>query len=316
MKVTCSLHVECCPLCQQDHRHATLFNRVVEHGTVWQYHMCGNCGLVYQSPQMTDDELANYYGADYWRIQGQDRQADDAQLDLQTARAEHLLALVPDTLPVSRFLDIGCAAGCMLRVAERRFSSVVRGIELSDPFRRSCEESGRTVYATSQELLAAGEAKFDCISMSHVLEHIRRPIEFLIDLRRNLLQPQGCYILEVPNLYAHRAFEPAHPICFNESTLRATLAVAGFDTLAILVHHHPRAEINRPLYIAALATPSVLASGELDCGLPNPVQFQAHNVWLERVKRAYVSKRGAWWRQVWKGTRVSVQTLFTSDLQF
>lgn len=307
MNITRSLFVECCPLCAEDHARAAPFNRRVDCGVEWRYYMCRHCGLVYQSPQMTDEELARFYGDDYWKTQGQIDAPDEEQVRLQQGRAEHLTGIVPSEHKVRRFLDIGCAAGFLLREAKRRFAADVVGIELSDPFRAYCRGQGHTVYRTVDELLAAGEDKFDCITMSHVLEHLRDPVAFLMRLRRDLLRPTGLLALEVPNLYAHNSFEAGHPICFNEKTLRAALTKAGFATQKLLIHNHPRYEIRRPLYISALAAPTASA----------PIlRFDPPNVWRERVKRAYTNKGGPWFRRVLKGARIGALSLFKSDLRY
>lgn len=308
MNVSCSLDVTHCPLCQQSHARAVPFNRCAELGVEWRYHLCRDCGLVYQSPQMNDEELTSFYSADYWRYQGQAFSPDAEQTALQSARAQHLLSQVPADFAVDRFLDIGCAAGFILRAARERFAADVTGVELSDPFREYCLKNGLRVYPSTEALIAAGEPRFDCITMSHVLEHIRQPVEFLAQLRTTLLKPTGLLVLEVPNLYAHKSFEPAHPICFNEKTLQAALRVAGFETRSLLVHHHPRTDVDRPLYISAVAAPIAASAKQHRFDPPNP--------WLERVKRAYISKRGPWWKQVLKGTRIGVTSLFQSDLQY
>ena len=307
MNVTRSISVERCPLCRQDHQHAAPFNRRVDCGVEWRYFMCRRCGLVYQSPQMNDEELARFYGSEYWKTQGQIDTPDDEQVRLQQGRAEHLTALVPAEHTVERFLDFGCAAGFLLREGQRRFGATVVGVELSDPFREYCRQEGFSVYRTIDDLVEAGEEKFDCITISHVLEHLRDPVELLVRLRLDLLRPAGLLALEVPNLYAHNSFEAGHPICFNEKTLRLALAKAGFAVEQLLIHNHPRREINRPLYISALAARAAAAP---------QLRFDPPNVWRERVKRAYTHKGGAWIRRVLKGARIGAMSLFNQDLRY
>ncbi len=305
MLASCSLHVEHCPLCGANHSESAPFNRKLDCGVEWRYHICRQCSLVYQSPQMNDQEAAEFYSSDYWKLWGQGDAPDDAQTRLQQARAEHLLGLVPPTTKVARLLDIGCAAGFILREARTRFSAIAVGVEPSDSFQQYCLQDGFRVYRSTDDLLAAGEDRFDCITMSHVLEHLSDPVGTLRTLRHHLLAEGGVLAIEVPNLYAHRAFEAGHPICFTENTLRATLAAAGFATKSLLIHNHPRPHLQRPLYISAIAAPAEVQ-----------VRFDRPSVWLERVKRAYTAKGGAWPRRIWKGTRVGLQSLFIRDLKF
>jgi SAM-dependent methyltransferase len=264
---------------------------------------------------MDDTELQTYYSADYWKSHGQIVRPDAEQTALQTARAEFLLRQVPAGFQVQRFLDIGCASGFILRTAQQLFQSTVVGVEMSDSFRQFCQQGGLNVYPSTEALIAAGEPRFDCITMSHVLEHVRRPVEFLQQLRTSVLKTDGLLILEVPNLYAHRSFEPAHPICFNEATLRATLQAAGFETNSTTLHNHPRTDVDRPLYLTAVAAPLPVERGEGESST-KALRFDPPSPWLERVKRAYISKRGARWRQVVKATRIGVLSLFNNDLEY
>lgn len=46
--------------------------------------------------------------------------------------------------------------------------------------------------------------------MAHVLEHLPDPVEYLVPSLKNLIDPAGWHLIEVPNLYAHDSFRPAH----------------------------------------------------------------------------------------------------------
>jgi len=77
-------------------------------------------------------------------------------------------------------------------------------------------------------------------------------------------------------------------VLFDLAGLPGTLAAAGFETRAVRVHSEPRGEVNRPLYLTAIAAPAMSEA------TPPQLRFDPPNPWLERVKRAYISKRGAW----------------------
>jgi 2-polyprenyl-3-methyl-5-hydroxy-6-metoxy-1,4-benzoquinol methylase len=306
MLAACSRVVDHCPLCRNPHRTAAPFNRTIDCGIEWHYYICRRCSLVYQSPQMNEQESAAFYASDYWKLWGQTDTPDDEQTKLQQNRAAHLLDLRPKGHQVHRLLDIGCAAGFILREARSRHGATAVGIEPSESFHQFCREDGFTVHNSLDAAIAANEPAFDCVTMSHVLEHLSDPLATLRTIRERLLQATGVLLVEVPNLYAHRAFEAGHPICFTATTLRSTLAAAGFVTQELFVHNHPHHSIDRPLYLSAVAVPAAQA---------RPA-FQQPNVWLERVRRAYVAKRGAWIRRVWKGARIGLSSLFVRDLAY
>ena len=105
-----------------------------------------------------------------------------------------------------------------------------------------------------EELEQSESVRFDLISLAHVLEHLPDPVEYLINLRKTLLEPAGWLLIEVPNLYAHDSFEPAHLVAYSAHTLRQTLEKAGFEIVRLEKHGRPRSAW-LPLYITLLARP-------------------------------------------------------------
>ncbi len=81
--------------------------------------------------------------------------------------------------------------------------------------------------------------RFDLITINHVLEHIKDPINFLRDIRGDL-EDDGLVYIEVPdaiefNLLGkdHDEFNSCHYYMFSPSTLTKALAGAGFIPLSI-----------------------------------------------------------------------------------
>ena len=308
MAVTQNHLVRNCPLCEASSSNSVPYNRRFEYGVWWRYHICRACGLVYQSPQMNDAEITHFYEREYWELQKQTGCPDKEQVELQQGRANHLLRLIPSHFRVRRLLEVGCAAGFGLRVARERLGADVVGVELSAQFRTFCHQNGLNVYASLDELTNADVEKFDVVLMSHVIEHFRNPVDLLRRLRGEFLVPSGHLLLEIPNLYAHNSFEAAHPICFNDRTIRDALHKAGFYVIDLRVHNVPRVDINRPLYISVLATPQTKEVRES--------QFTPPFVWFERVRRAYVAKRGPWYRRLLKGIRIGATSLLIRDMSY
>jgi hypothetical protein len=129
------------------------------------------------------------------------------------------------------------------------------GIEPGSDYRSYAQGLGLTIYPTLDALRATRPAQFDLISMAHVLEHLPNPVEYLVDLRQELLAPHGRLLVEVPNLYAHDSFEVAHLVAFSRLTLTQVLKKAGYEIIAYLEHGRPRSRII-PLYISLLAQPT------------------------------------------------------------
>jgi SAM-dependent methyltransferase len=138
-----------------------------------------------------------------------------------------------------RFLDIGASSGQLLRAARDRFGCRAIGIEPGDVYRSEAEKAF-PFYSSVESLIESNEPRFDVVAMSHVLEHLHQPVSFLSNLREHVLQNEGALFIEVPNLYGHSCFEPAHLYSFSEQTLSALLRASGFRITHCKLHSAPR----------------------------------------------------------------------------
>jgi SAM-dependent methyltransferase len=246
-------NVNQCPLCSSTS--SDPFDQRIFRGSRVQNHICGKCGLVYQTPRMTEEEMVLYYQADYRRTYQGKEGPVASDLTVQTARAQSLLEFIrPHICTLDRSLDIGCSAGQTLQLFNDHFGSTPVGIEPGDAYREYTRNTGITVYSSLDELQKTGEKKFNLICMSHVLEHLPHPVEYLGHIGETLIEPGGWLLVEVPNLFAHDSFETAHLVSYSPHTLRQTLEKAGFDVVCLETHGRPRSDI-LPLYITALAHP-------------------------------------------------------------
>ena len=247
-----------CPLCGSDQ--SSLFDQREFRGQPVTNRLCNTCGLVYQSPRMSDEELASYYEREY-RLEYQGNEGPTTKdLATQRGRAESLISLTRPTLAsVKRHLDIGCSAGILLKKFQKEYGCQSTGVEPGIAYRKVAQEKGLTVYPSLEALEQAGVARVDLISMAHVLEHLPEPVAYLEHLRTILLQPEGYLLIEVPNLYAHDSFEIAHLVSYSLHTLCQTLQQAGFSVIAKEAHGRPRSAVI-PLYLTVLARPALQAS--------------------------------------------------------
>lgn len=267
--------VQQCPLCGAE-ASAQFDDRIVRGEKVIN-RICRNCGLVYQSPRMTLEAMDEYYRTEYIRQhQGQEDVAQE-QLDVQAARAEHLLSLVADRkLAVKQHLDVGCSTGELMSWVSRAYGCESFGIEPSDDYRKYCQERGLVVYKSIDDLRRAKPAKFDLITMAHVLEHLKDASGYLRNLRTEFLSGDGFLLVEVPNLFFHPSFELPHLVSYHRRTLADQLQQGGFRMVWIRAHGRPRHK-RIPLYLTALA--QATEDGEDDL----PIQSTPRGVRLSRV---------------------------------
>jgi SAM-dependent methyltransferase len=265
--------VKNCPLC------SGLSNVVFDvrefHGRSVTNRLCQDCGLVFQSPRMTEAESTVFYAEEYRLLNEGSAEPTIRNISAQKGRVESLVAFArPNIEAVNRHLDIGCSMGILLQSFQRIYHCQSIGVEPGEAHRNFARKEGLTVYPALDELERHEKDPFDLISMAHVLEHLPDPVGYLLHLREKVLDKNGWLLLEVPNLYAHDSFETAHLVSYSARTLTQVLEKAGFVIDHLEKHGRPRSMLV-PLYITALAC-------------PNP---DAEHHWIQLSERQVALKR-------------------------
>ena len=243
-----------CPLCLSTQ--AEPFQSISEESKTVSYRLCADCGLVYQSPRMSDAALQQYYQAEYVAQHQRATGVSEKELRVQTGRARNLVRLLrPQVESVARHLDIGCSAGLLLEAVRGTYGCESVGVEPAEVYRNYCAAKGLTVFSDLDRLAEADNDRFDLVSLAHVLEHLADPVGYLADLRNTWLRPGSKLLVEVPNLFGHSSLETPHLVCFHSGTLRRTLAVAGYRVIRLIRHGEPRSRLI-PLYLTAIAEPA------------------------------------------------------------
>jgi SAM-dependent methyltransferase len=210
--------VQNCPLCGSDRSNP--FDQRIFKDQVVVNRICFSCGLVYQSPRMTEKETADFYEREYRRLYQGGEDPTTKDLAVQQARAASLLGFLKmHVQALSRHLDIGCSTGLLLQEFGKFYGCQSVGVEPGDAYREYASQKGLTVYESLDEMRKKDSAHFDLISMAHVLEHLPDPVGYLSALRETLLESNSWLLIEVPNLYAHDCFEVAHLTSFSAHTL-------------------------------------------------------------------------------------------------
>jgi SAM-dependent methyltransferase len=193
---------------------------------------CPDCRLTYADPMPDDQALTRYYrSGTFW---GHVAETTPFAIPTYHHQAQARLAFIQKhcTLPSApRVLDIGAGYG----VFEETFRKAYPGVELfaiePDPKAQlSLKESG---VRTADDLTAFQGTTFDLIILSHVLEHINRPIPYLRSLHTFCHNGTTLFI-EIPHedhLFK-RNLEP-HVLFFSPESLSSALKKAGFETSAL-----------------------------------------------------------------------------------
>lgn len=111
---------------------------------------------------------------------------------------ECVLSFVPSS--ASRILDVGCGTGVMGERLRQERERTVAGITYSQ------EEAALAAGRLSQVICAelntydfSALGKFDCVILSHILEHLYSPEDLLERLKR-VLEPESVVVVALPNV--------------------------------------------------------------------------------------------------------------------
>jgi len=208
---------------------------------------CRRCGLHYQNPRLTIDEIKFFYDDEYiahrkksdwgvltgffnWAMSRHDRQKD---------------AIVSRFVPLgarTEVLDVGCAVGTFLQHLRARYDVAATGVDFKDlsanPSLGGVDFRCGLFY--EQDF---GSKRFDLITMWHFLEHDYDPLRTLCTAR-DLLCEDGRLIVEVPRLdsMTFRLFgrrwpglqAPQHTVLFDKRALLAAIDAAGLEVVEYL----------------------------------------------------------------------------------
>ena len=211
-----------------------------------------NCGLIWQDPMIISDDLVraylNYYttavensqssgfsgtgfGSLFFRLE----RLTTRMLRLQPERLRHGFAYLDDKMP-GKLLDVGCGSGSFA-AAMRQQGWEVRGTDF-DP---NAADSARKTHAIHVDIgdlrdIRYDDGAFDAITVRHVVEHVREPVEFATECWR-ILKPGGRLVFITPNAgsLGHRHFgsrwrgleQPRHLFLFDCASMTALLSRAG-----------------------------------------------------------------------------------------
>jgi SAM-dependent methyltransferase len=212
---------------------------------------CAGCGLVYCNPRLTSAETDKRYNAHYFWNEylpsvipagGAD---DGAFLDQRFKAPLELLAKGPSP---ARLIEIGTGAGFFLKAAVRAGFDAY-GLELSTEAAEYARTTlGLRVMQTPAEDMPFEPGYFDAAAMFEVIEHLRDPLR-VVRAARRALKPGGRFVVSTPNLDAlsrqvlgdeWAVLSPAeHLYYFTETTLRAMLLKAGFQSVRFVRNYAP-----------------------------------------------------------------------------
>jgi 2-polyprenyl-3-methyl-5-hydroxy-6-metoxy-1,4-benzoquinol methylase len=153
----------------------------------------------------------------------------------------YMAQVLPRSLS-DRILDFGCGLGQTMNALRLRGYDSVSGVDISDESVEHCRKIGLNVERISDVFGHAEKHRedYDLIIMSHVLEHIEKPM-IISHLRaiKSMLRSNGALLIMVPNAQSNTdcywAYEDfTHSTLFTPGSLSYVLRAAGFEQLRFL----------------------------------------------------------------------------------
>ncbi|RMG90686.1 MAG: class I SAM-dependent methyltransferase [Chloroflexi bacterium] len=214
---------------------------------------CTRCGLVYVNPRLKKTEVWKRYNPDYfWQEYMPAHRAPNGEFvaDWHRQRAQPVLNLLQPYYQLGTLLEVGCAAGFFLKIAEET-GWKTHGVEIMSPAVAYARDTlGLNVFEGTLEQAQFGDESFDAVVMIETVEHLLDPAETVRQAYR-LLRPGGAIWIAVPNLRSimlpllgvdWSVLSPVeHLYYFTEDTLRQMLKNIGFRSVQFfwrLDHHH------------------------------------------------------------------------------
>lgn len=222
-----------CPICQS--RNLDIFNSS-------NYGECKSCGIVFQNPMPSEQELVGLY-ENYFKIV--DSKANVGYENYEENRSPNVFGKY--YLPwiekyakekSGRFLDFGCGTGNLVLALKNTGYTNVEGCEFANDAFNPLQNKNIVCYEC--KTLGDKSKKYKYISMIDVIEHLREPNKDLGAISESL-EPNGLLFIEtiniddffVRNFYKEKwiGIAPAHTFLWGISSLKKLLELHNFIIL-------------------------------------------------------------------------------------
>jgi SAM-dependent methyltransferase len=204
--------------------------------------VCGECGLVVQTPPATPEDLLRAYPDDYHAYH---EYANPLMMRLKrryyARRARAYGKMVGSAAAVA--LDVGCSDGNFMVELQRlhpRWN--VRGVDFNPRVVEQGRGRGLTIYTGTLEDVPCPAGTFDLLVMNHMIEHAFDPLATLVRCA-TLLKPGGLLVGETPSVdcwdfalfggYWGGLHAPRHTMLFSPATLSRAAGAAGLEVVWI-----------------------------------------------------------------------------------
>lgn len=199
------------------------------------YSECYSCGSVFLSRRPYERDIASHYGDEYDPYQRGYNRIADRVVRMRTNREVARMRSFNPSIGV--VLEVGASWGKYILHLRDTFGFDVVGVEPNAEMCAIGKKEGLDMRTGTLEDAHFPDASFDCVIMSHVIEHLYDPRATMREVFR-ILRPGGVVLIKTPNLDTpERLFfgtywlpyeAPRHILIFSGRTLARLLIESGF----------------------------------------------------------------------------------------
>lgn len=195
---------------------------------------CSNCGFIYSSKVLTEQDLTSYYKNKFGSPRHMQGQIVNARIN------SWVVSKLVDLGNVSSLLDVGTGYGFFLKTIHESRGLDVAGVELSrQEAEHANNELGLNVINSVLGDSGLGKGSFDLVTSFEVIEHVPNPVEFIRELAE-YVRPGGHLLIMTDNFSSRMAkslgagfpkwIPHTHISHFSPSTLKTAIeAVAELE---------------------------------------------------------------------------------------
>lgn len=231
-----------CNLCGSDECKFLFSARDRLHGCdgIFSYVMCTKCGLVYMNPQISPEEIADFYPENYAPHQSELTKSNRSKKlrNCRIRRKPELAFIWRNLNSHCRLLDIGCGNGKFLYETQKCTGCQVYGVDISQTAVAEAKNVfNLDIFHGTIDQAPFSENYFDFITAWSFIEHVNNPSKVLRKLC-SLLKFDSNFVLITPNFDSFNArwFKdkwyhldcPRHLYIYTPQTITAFLEKNGF----------------------------------------------------------------------------------------
>ncbi len=197
---------------------------------------CNSCGMGFATP-MPDDKLLSEYNASYFESAHGGTATNVVYVAFFSAIARLRQAFLETYLnsrqvAVSTVLEFGPGPGFFAHAwLVRHPGTTYMARETDTSCHAGLNKIG--VQIINESSITTNGLSVDVVVMSHVLEHVTAPKDFIKDATRNL-RNGGVLFIEVPCLdYQHKPSDEPHLLFFDKKSMQHLLISAGFVNIEL-----------------------------------------------------------------------------------